>query len=536
MIVNKICIVGGGTAGWMTAAALAKRVPTCQVVLIESPDINTVGVGESTLGQFNQYLHLIGLKDSDWMKKCNATYKVSISFTDWRQRNTRFQYPFGPIDSCNKLSLEDWYYIKHIDNSYEPHTFAEYYNPITFLATQNKMVDDNSIIRNLNFDRDTAYHFDADLFAQYLRTEICTKSGVEHITDTVVSVSKTSDGSIASVTTKENGTVHADLFIDCTGFASVLLEQEMNSEFIPFNDVLYNDKAIACKIPYSDKPQELVNYTDCWSMPNGWVWTIPLWNRIGSGYVYSSKFVDDETALKEYKEHLNNVYDMRTIIKSFDIDDLEFNYINIKHGKHKKAWVKNVVGIGLSYGFIEPLESTGLLTAHENIICLVNALERRRCDINLIDVDGYNHFADYTIEQFKDFVAMHYVLSQRDDTPYWQSVRENVRLISDDEITDKLVKSPRLYMETLHGANVTNSYDTFLGTLYIAHGMGYDAIARSKIEYKIATGEVDYSKIQTLARIHEIYKHYVLQNLEYAQSTFEFLDRKIYSADEFYTL
>ncbi len=536
MIINKICVVGGGTAGWMTAAAIAKRIPTCMVTIIESPEISTVGVGESTLGQFNQYLHLLKLKDTDWMKHCNATYKVSISFTDWRQRNTRFHYPFGPLDSTNKIGLEDWYYIKHIDNSYEPDTFAEYYNPITFLATQNKLTNDNSTIRNLNFNRDTAYHFDADLFAKYLKTHICDKNGVEHISDTVVKVNKSDDGYVTSVETKQNGTVYADLFIDCTGFSSVLLEQEMNSEFVPFDDVLYNDRAIACKIPYSDKPEELVNYTDCWSMPNGWVWTIPLWDRMGSGYVYSSKFVDDETALQEYKDHILKKYDLRFMVRSFDMDDLEFNFIKIKHGKHKKAWVKNVVGIGLSYGFIEPLESTGLLTAHENIICLINALERRKCDINLIDIDGFNHFADYTIEQFKDFVAMHYVLSQRDDTPYWKSIRENVKLISDDDLTSKIVKSPRLYMETLHGANVTNNYDTFLGTLYIANGMGYDAIAKSKIEYKIATGEMDYANIQTLARIHEIYKQYVIQNLEYAPSTLEYLDRNIYSSTEFYTL
>lgn len=529
MKINSICIVGGGSSGWMTAAALSKKLDNVKITLVESKNIRTVGVGESTLGHINRFMVALGLEDKDWMPACNATYKVSIQFTDWKKEGTRYQYPFGKHDYTNKSDLNglsDWYYIRCIDDSFTDETYAEFYNPITFLANENKMVPDNNIIRNFNFKWDTAYHMDAELFGKYLKENICIPNGVSHIQDTVLSTIKDSDGNIKSLVTEENGNIEADLYIDCTGFRSFLLEQEMGSKFISFGDYLYNDSALACRIPYIDRENEMNNVTDCFAMPNGWVWNIPLWNRIGTGYCYSSKFVSREKAADEFRSHLAKTDKKRA-------EEAEFFDINIRHGKRERAWVKNVIGIGLSYGFLEPLESTGLLTTHENILRLIDILERRDGYVTKVDVDGFNYAVDFDLEAFKSFVGLHYILSQREDTEYWKEIKYNLNMIPQDWITDGFVRTPRLYMEFIHCSNVTNKFPDLAGTLYIAAGMGYNPINKTQLEYEFSRQTLDIENLKQIAHSHNRYKKQVLKYLEQAPSHFEFLRDNIYETSEY---
>ena len=198
----------------------------------------------------------------------------------------------------------------------------------------------------------------------------------------------------------------ADLFIDCTGFKSLLLGETLKEEFISYNDLLPNDSAWATKIPYKNKKKELVSYTNCTAIENGWVWNIPLWSRIGTGYVYSSKFVDDDTALKEFQKHLKT-------------KELDFKKIKMRVGIHKRLWVKNVCAIGLSAGFIEPLESNGLFSVHEFLINLVRQLQRE--NVSQFDKDNFTYYCRQIFRNFSEFVSLHYALSHRDDTPYWRN-------------------------------------------------------------------------------------------------------------------
>lgn len=523
MQVEKIVIVGGGSSGWMTAALLAKQLPHLDLTVIEPEDIPTVGVGESTLGHINRYMKMIGILDreKEWMPYCAATYKVSIQFTDFGQVGERFQYPFGQYDFSNDLSLQDYAYIEATHASFEV-PYANFYNPITYLADHNKMTADARTIRNYDFHYDTAYHFDAARFGEWLKINICEPAGVTVIRDSVEVINKGEDG-IESLVLKKNGSeVTADLFIDCTGFKSLLLEQTMGSEFVSFEDVLPNDKALAARIPYVDKKKEIHNVTDCHALSAGWVWDIPLWHRRGTGYVYSSKYITKEDAEKEFRAHLSKVLDPKRA------EEAEFFEIDIRHGKRKRAWVKNVIGIGLSYGFLEPLESTGLFTTHENAIMLVNTLERRSGFISKIDVDGYNYAVDHIIECFKSFIQMHYSLSRREDSQYWKDQINNTALFYDDNPTDITLTSPRLYKEYLHAVNVTNVSEDLQGLNYIAAGMGYSHIGASETNFRLSKQYADASRINRGMAVARQTRDHVMRHVNNMQTSYEFLQHNVY--------
>ncbi len=407
MKIKNIVIVGGGTSGWMTASIFAKYFEEfdINVSIVESPTIPTVGVGESTLLQFNRFLNCVGLEDGDWMKKCHATYKNSIKFTDFKELNHSFEYPFG--GSYNPQSIFGWSQVQ-AKFDLPDSSFAQFMNADNYLlAEENRQTNNqHKVLPNFVHKTTTAYHFDAKLFANYLRDEVCLPNGIVHHMDDIVGVEKDDEGYVTSVV-GESGKYDADLFIDCTGFRSLLLEQEMESEFLSFKPWLCNDKAIATHIPYTNKEEQLTNYTNCTGLDSGWAWNIPLWDSMGVGYVYSSDFVDDDTAEMQLKQHLG-------------VDDADFNKINIRHGVHKNGWVKNVIGVGLAYGFVEPLESTSLVSTHQCLDVLIELLQRKKFNISRFDIDGYNLVCSDMMLTYRDFVSHHYRLSSRTDTPYWK--------------------------------------------------------------------------------------------------------------------
>lgn len=502
MKVLKVVIVGGGTSGWMTAAAISKLCPWISITLVEDPNTKTVGVGESTLGQFNVFLKTLGLEDKDWMPKCNATYKNSIRFSNFREgKGESFEYPFSRDFNYSHASngLNTWSQISLLDPSnYPPETFAEFYNNNTFLAKYNKQT---KVLPGFNFETDTAYHLDADLFGTFLKDQFCKE--VNHIHGRVESCDYHTDGSMHRLFLDTNVFLTADLFIDCTGFKSLLLEKYMGQKFIPFS-TLANDKAIATKISYKDKESEMVNVTDCRAMNNGWVWNIPLWNRIGTGYCYSSKFCDQDSALLEFK----------TLLKK---DELDFISIDIRHGKREKAWYKNVVGIGLSYGFIEPLESTGLLTTHENIMKLIGILNQRSGYVSSIEVEGFNYTCDYDLQLYSDFVALHYALSMRTDTPYWEWCTQKCEYKSSMNFLANTI--------TNH-----NWFSDMAGVLYIAAGHGLKSTSFLKMmEVDFERSCISIDTVLQSKQSFEIHKDWMTSYMQTLPSTYQFLKREIYT-------
>ena len=523
--IKNILIVGGGSAGWMSAAYLSKCVPNVNVTLVESPKVGTIGVGESTLGHINKFLDSLELKDEEWMEFCNATYKTSIKFTDFRKPGTHFQYPFGDYDlEHTSNNLQDWcYYEAYFNNNeIESTSFANINMPHILMTEHNKLSkDENNLFNSFDFHFHTAYHMDAEKFGQYLREHIATPNGVKHIQATINNIT-IDDSGIKSIETEEGITLSGyDLYIDCTGFKKLLIQETLGVPFESFDDVLMNDRALAVRIPYVDRENEMESVTNCTAIENGWVWNIPLWNRIGTGYVHSSKFADWEQAEEEFRNHLSKR-------EGFDASQLTFNRIHIKHGIQKEPWFKNVCAIGLALGFIEPLESTGLLTTHENIIRLGEALSRRQGKVTQIDVDGWNMAARIEIENFKQFVSIHYGLSERDDTPYWHHVTSNVHYRKNHlDIQPELVYSVQDLMSTL---TTSFEFDSARvdGKECVTAGMGINpvSIQMAKREAYRFPGVV--AMWENVRKKQEDRNNMMMQEIEKMPTHYEFLRDNIY--------
>lgn len=534
MQVKTVTIVGGGSSGWMTAAALSKLCPHLDITLVESSKVGTVGVGESTLGHINKFLRLLDLKDEDWMAACNATYKNSIRFTNFREPDgSFFEYPFSAgLDFTDKPhGTQAWSELATLyPEEYPPNTFAEFYvTGNTFLAKYNKQTrDEKKILRNYDFDFDTAYHLDAQLFGQFLKEKIALPNGVKHIIGDVHSHKKDQIGNIIQIFMVDGTTLNSDLWIDCTGFKSILLEGWMGSEFKPFDKYLANDMAWACRLPYIDREREMHNVTDCHALDNGWVWNIPLWNRIGTGYVFSTRFVTPEDAQKEFRKHLAEKHSPKIA------EEAQMFQVQIRHGRRRRAWINNVVGVGLSYGFVEPLESTGLLTTHENIIKLVENLNRREGYLTRTEIEGFNFAVEYDVLKFRDFVSQHYALSKRTDTPYWRWCTQLNEYCPEMMGDQMLVQAqyPNLMGNLVGNQSYVSEYT---GNMFIAAGMGVKSISTKELIFfsgdrlrkSQKEEEINYTK-----RRYEEYRDFVIDHVKTLPSHYEFLRDNIYGGKD----
>ena len=450
---DNIVIVGGGSGGWITASAIIKAFPTKNVTVIESPAVPTVGVGESTLGQFKQFCLFLGIDEVDFMRSTDASYKMSIQFTDFYQKDGgSFHYPFGsPLLSKTVEGINDWFVKKSMFPETPIRDFVHCYYPGAALFESGKFsLNEHGDFDNFNPKRDASYHFDATKFANWLREKYCKPRGVKHISATVTEIKVNDLVGIEKLILNTGDEVTADIFIDCTGFRSLLIGDALKQEFYSYDHILPNNRAWACQVPYKNKELELEGFTNCTAIGNGWVWNTPIWSRLGTGYVYSDKFISPDGAKEEFKQYLmsNKMVIPRT---REEVDSLSFRDVPMRIGTYKKTFVKNVVAIGLSAGFIEPLESNGLLTVHEWAIKLLRLLQRPA--INEDDKSAYN-LATYTQwKSFAEFVAMHYSMSVRTDTEYWKSnfnrnIVEKALLEKDIFMADK----PSQFTE--HGFNL----------------------------------------------------------------------------------
>jgi flavin-dependent dehydrogenase len=410
--VKDIVIVGGGSAGWMTASTIIKQLKDVNVTVIESENVPIVGVGESTVGGIRRWMRMVGINDADFVKETNASYKLAIKFNDFYEKGNTWYYPFGgPYLDENFFGRNDWFVKKTLLPDTPEWDLTDCYYPQMALVNQNKLCENNGHLGDYKFTEDSAFHFDATKFGKWLKDHICIPNNVSHIVADVTDVN-TIDNSISSLTLSNGKIITADLFVDCTGFKSLLLGKSLKEPFVSYENILPNNRAWAARIPYVDKHKELQSVTECTAIDNGWVWNIPLWDRIGTGYVYSDKYSSPENALQEFKTYLES--------KGHTTEDVEFRDIKMRVGRHERLWVNNVVAVGLSAAFIEPLESTGLVTVYEFAINLCRSL--RRGSYSQWDIDEYNHMSIDQFNYWAQFVAMHYALSHRDDTKYWRDI------------------------------------------------------------------------------------------------------------------
>ena len=463
MKTDKILIVGGGSAGWMTAATLIVKFPNKDITLIEHPEIPYTGVGESTLGQIRQWLNYIGLHENDFIKETDAIIKLSIKFTDFYKKGESFHYPFGaPQLKGNLFETNDWWFKKIKDPSTPNSNFAETMYPVMSMINQNTFALKSEVELNFNYQNGTALHFDAIKFAAWLRDNFCIPKGVKHILKKITKIEGSQKEGITSVEDLD-----ADLYIDCTGSHSALIGK-LQHGWISYRDILPNNNAIATQIPYKDKEKEIVPYTECTAVENGWVWNIPLWSRRGCGFVYSDDFMTKHEADAWFRDYLKD-------------DSLKFKHINFPVGIQQKLWAKNCVAIGMSAAFIEPLESTGLFTVHEFLVKLCRELEAGY--ITDINRSNFNYNCHLQFRELAEFVSTHYALSKRDDSKYWRFLTQN------RDYNTISLEDPKIYpfiglKKTLYDRNRNNIYPHDEGISCIAAGMNFAPVDRHTVQYE----------------------------------------------------
>jgi len=404
--VKKVVVVGGGTAGWMTAAALSHLFKNldCAVTLVESEQIGTVGVGEATLPHLRFFNQRLGIDEPDFMQKVNATYKLGIEFANWGRKGDSYIHPFGDFGRpANDVPFYHYWLKARLEGSDYP--IGDYSLPV--VASQAKKFDFpnpdmNSILSTYGY----AYHIDASLYAKYLRA-YSEERGVIRQEGKVVSVNQDSEsGFILSVVLDNDTTIEGDLFIDCSGFRGLLIEQTLKTGYEHWKHWLPCDRAVA--IP-CELAGESVPYTRATAEEAGWRWRIPLQHRVGNGHVYCSDYISDERAEHTLRANLEGE------------PHADANFLRFNTGRRNKMWSKNCVAIGLSAGFLEPLESTGIHLIQLGIMKLIEFFPNLEMDDAY--ASEFNRVMQMEIERIKDFLILHYNATERDDTDFWSYVR-----------------------------------------------------------------------------------------------------------------
>lgn len=392
--INKVVILGGGTAGWMAAALLSKALTKLDITLVESEQIGTIGVGEATIPSLHFFNDILGINSSEFAKLTSGTFKLGINFENWHKKDASYFHAFGSTGAGMWAAPFHEFWQRGVELGVAK-PFSTY-NFEAQAAYANKFAHQQG---GPNF----AYHLDASLYANVLRRK-AESQGVRRIEGLVESVSTDPDsGDILSLDLQNGQTIPADFFIDCSGFAGILIDKTLKTPFIDWSHWLPMDRAIAVQTELTKTPPP---YTRSIANHAGWQWRIPLQHRMGNGIVYASEYMSDDEA--------------KTLLtSSIDGDMLtEPRVIKFKTGHRKKLWNKNCVAIGLAGGFIEPLESTAIHIIQQGIMQLVQHFPSY--GINEFEVDQYNHYMTTDYNEIKDFIILHYVQTERNDSPFWQ--------------------------------------------------------------------------------------------------------------------
>jgi tryptophan halogenase len=410
----RVLIVGGGSAGWITAAYLDRSLngngpKEVLIGVVESARIGRIGVGEATIPTMKRTLARIGISERDFLIHADATFKQAIRFDDWLEEGHHYYHPFDRLTAAKF----DRYGLRYLASD-RSKAFAEMVSPqpaICDAGLSPKKSSDGDYEGQMPY----AYHMDAEKFADFLR-DTATSRGVHHMTDDVVDVERRENGDVAAVKTASGKRIEADLFIDCSGFARLLIGKTLGVPYEEFGDYLLCDSAVAMQVPYDVYKRDNVRpYTTSKALSAGWVWDIGLQNRRGTGYVYSSQFISAEDAEAELRAH-----------EGPHCAEVKARHLKFKTGRVAEAWKNNVVAIGLSAGFLEPLESTGLFFIEEGVDYLCELFPR----LGALDAGRrmYNDRMRARYAECLDFINLHYVLSRRDDTPFWREVTKPERM------------------------------------------------------------------------------------------------------------
>lgn len=411
---RNVVVLGGGSAGWLVAGLLASEHPDLRITLIESSDVPIIGVGEGTWPSMRDTLRRIGLSESEFIRQCHVSFKQGSRFDGWRQGGSvaegdRYYHPFMlPVGHDDAQLVQAWLATR----AQQP--FADVVSPSVQVceagrAPKQAQTPEFAAVANY------AYHFDAGRFGQMLREHACTRLGVHHVVDHVEAVLSREDGDIAALKTREHGELSAELFIDCSGLASRLIGQHFGVPLKSEREVLFNDAALPVQVPYARADAPVATCTIATAWAKGWIWDIGLPTRRGVGCVFSrAHATEDEAraALSAYLETTGAPKDRPTP-----------RLIHYDPGYREQFWVRNCVAIGLSSGFIEPLEASALALVELSAQRLCDELPMARHSMEAV-ARRFNDDFCYRWARVIDFLKLHYLLTQRDDSDYWRAHRD----------------------------------------------------------------------------------------------------------------
>ena len=490
--IDHIVIVGGGTAGWLTAANLAKQFncndkSAIQVTLIESPDIPTVGVGEGTWPTMRKTLAKIGISESEFLTKCNASFKQATKFVNWKEtpkngESNHYYHLFTSIFDPADFNLAPYWNLGLVGKGQSYADSVSVQGKICELGLAPKTILNKEFEGIQNY----AYHLDAGLFAKLLKEHCIEKLGVTHIAANVTKVQLDEDGYISCVNTDVVPSVSADFFVDCSGFRSLLLGDALGVPFHSISDTLLTDHAVTIQVPYPDNETAIASTTISTAQEAGWTWDIALANRRGTGYVYSSKHTSHEEAEQTLRDYIGD-----------EAKGLEARLIKMNVGYREKFWHKNCFAIGLSAAFVEPLEASAIFLIEASANMLSELMPKNRKTMHLVE-EKVNASFKFRWEKTIDFIKMHYYLSKRNE-PFWQ---ENKDLST---VPESLLNSlERWKSQLVTNYDFDNVYEPFPleSYQYVLYGMGFE----QELDYKISAysmtevAKKNYQQVQNIAR------------------------------------
>jgi tryptophan halogenase len=418
--IRKVAIIGGGTAGWMTAAWFGRLLSHLveEIVLVESDEIGIVGVGEATIPSIRKYNHIVGIDEDEMLRRTQGTFKLGIEFVNWGKIGDRYHHAFGPNGrDLNYLPFHAYWLRQHLSGKSDDLIAFNLQAQAALAGKFMRPTGSNSPLATLVY----AFQFDASLYAKYLR-ELAEAASVTRIEGKIVDVKQRPDDGFIDTVVLENGqSVDADLFIDCTGFHGLLIEQTLKTGFVDWSHWLPCDRAWA--VP-CERVADPLPFTRATAHGSGWQWRIPLQHRTGNGHVFASAFIDEDTA----RDVLMNNLDGKP--------QADPRLLRFKAGRRKQFWVKNVVAIGLAGGFLEPLESTSIFLIQSAISRLHSLFPDSGFDP--ADIDFFNAESIREYEDVRDFIILHYKQTQRTDSAFWDHCRTM-------DVPDRLTERMRLF-------------------------------------------------------------------------------------------